>query len=57
MRPEGDYVDLDSPLVLSDWTRSLGISVDDLVRAVDAVGSSSGKVYDYLWRARQKSFH
>ncbi|MEO5694544.1 MAG: DUF3606 domain-containing protein [Usitatibacter sp.] len=57
MRPEGDYVDLDSPLVLSDWTRSLGVTVDELVRAVDAVGTSAGKVYDYLWRARQRTFH
>lgn len=54
---ELDYVDIDDPRMLADWTASMGISVDELVRAVDTVGRSAGKVYDYLVHMRQRSFH
>ena len=51
-RPIGDIVHLDDAQEVETWTRSLGISREDLERAVAAVGTSTGAVYDYIGRNR-----
>jgi hypothetical protein len=50
---EGDRIDLTNQAVVEVWTRSLGITPDELRRAVQAVGSEVGPVYDYVKRAKQ----
>jgi len=51
-RPELDYVDVKNPTDVDIWTRSLGISRGELERAVEHVGPSAGRVYDYIGRSR-----
>ena len=51
-RPEQDFVDIEDPKDVETWTRSLGISRQDLEQAVLTVGPSVGRVYDSLGRAR-----
>lgn len=53
--PNPDRVDLGDAGSVDLWVRSLGISRDDLERAVGAVGDSTGAVYDYLARQRTGS--
>ena len=52
--PDVDTIDLDDSKQMENWTRSLGVSKEDLVRAVAEVGSSMGAVYDYLARNRNR---
>jgi len=52
-RPEGDLLHLDNDGEVRRWTRSLGVTREDLERAVAIVGPSTGAVYDYLARERQ----
>jgi len=52
-RPEGDLLHLDDDREVRTWTRSLGVTREDLERAVALVGPSTGAVYDYLARERQ----
>jgi hypothetical protein len=51
--PDADNVRLDDARAVSSWIRSFGISRADLEKAVAAVGSSTGAVYDYLNRNRR----
>jgi hypothetical protein len=51
-RPDGDIVHLEDPQVVETWTRSLGISREELQRAVAEAGPSTGAVYDYIQRKR-----
>ena len=51
-RPEGDLLHLDNDREVRTWTSSLGVSREDLERAVAVVGPSTGAVYDYLARER-----
>ena len=48
-----DIVHLDDPHEVEVWTSSLGISREELERAVAAVGTSTGAVYDFIGRSRQ----
>jgi hypothetical protein len=50
--PSEDVVHLDDEREVANWTKSLGISREDLERAVAAVGPSTGAVYDYIGRNR-----
>ncbi len=47
-----DVVDLNDDQEIGIWTRSLGVSREDLERAVAAVGPSAGDVYDFIARDR-----
>lgn len=51
--PDADSIQLDDARVVASWTQSFGITEEDLQRAVAAVGSSTGAVYDYLNRSRR----
>jgi hypothetical protein len=51
--PDADSIQLDDARVVETWTRSLGITEEDLQRAVATVGTSTGAVYDYLNRTRR----
>ena len=52
-RPDRDLIDINDPDEVRNWTQSLGVSKEELQRAVEAVGNTAGKVYDYLGRSRQ----
>ena len=52
-RPDKDRIDMNDPDEVRNWTKSLGISREELAKAVEAVGNTAGKVYDYLGRSRQ----
>lgn len=41
-------ISLDQDYEVRDWTKSLGVSKDELVAAVHAVGNSAEKVKAYL---------
>ena len=47
-----DIVDLANDQDIDLWMRSLGVSREDLERAVNTVGPSAGDVYDFLARDR-----
>jgi hypothetical protein len=51
-RPDGDLVHLDDDREVRTWTQSLGVTREDLERAVAVVGPSTGAVYDFLARER-----
>ena len=51
-RPDGDSINLQDNGQVELWIRSLGVSREELQAAVDAVGSSTGDVYDYIGRNR-----
>lgn len=46
--PDRDRISLSEEYEVRDWTKSLGVSEDELREAVDAVGNSADKVRDYL---------
>ena len=50
--PDRDRIDLNDPDEVRNWTKSLNVSEEELQRAVQAVGNTAGKVYDYLGRSR-----
>lgn len=52
-RPDRDRIDMNDPDEVRNWTQSLGVTREELQRAVEAVGNTAGKVYDYLGRSRQ----
>lgn len=47
-----DYLDLTDAQQVEMWTRSLGVTAEDLEQAVAAVGSAVGEVYDFIGRNR-----
>jgi hypothetical protein len=51
-RPDRDRIDMNDPDEVRNWTQSLGVTKEELQRAVEAVGNTAGKVYDYLGRSR-----
>ena len=53
--PDRDRIDINDPEEVRNWTQSLGVTKEDLQRAVEAVGNTPGKVYDYLGRQRSGS--
>jgi len=50
--PDRDRIDMNDPDEVRNWTQSLGVTKEELQRAVEAVGTTAGKVYDYLGRNR-----
>jgi hypothetical protein len=50
--PDRDRIDINDPDEVRNWTKSLGVTKEELQRAVEAVGTTAGKVYDYLGRNR-----
>jgi hypothetical protein len=48
-----DEVDFEDPNEVQRWTKSLGVDEEALRRAVEAVGTSFGRVYDYVIRNRR----
>lgn len=48
--PDSKRIDVHDPNELRDWTRSLGISAEELKAAVAKVGTSAEKVREYLRR-------
>lgn len=52
-RPDRDRIDMNDADEVRNWTESLGVTREELQRAVEAVGDTAGKVYDYLGRTRQ----
>ena len=52
--PDRDRIDINDPDEVRNWTKSLGVTKEELQRAVEAVGTTAGKVYDYLGRNRSR---
>jgi len=52
--PDRDRIDINDPDEVRNWTESLGVTKEELQRAVEAVGTTPGKVYDYLGRNRAR---
>ena len=48
--PDRDRISLSEDYEVRDWTKSLGVSEDELREAVDAVGNHADKVREYLKR-------
>lgn len=46
--PDRDRISLSEEYEVRDWTKSLGVSEDELREAVDAVGNSADAVRAYL---------
>ena len=46
--PDRARINLSEEYEVRDWTKSLGVSEDELREAVDAVGNSADKVREYL---------
>ena len=46
--PDRDRISLSEDYEVRDWTKSLGVSEDELREAVDAVGNNADKVREYL---------
>jgi hypothetical protein len=51
--PDRDRIDLNDPDEVRNWTKSLGVSKEELERAVQAAGSNvADKVREHLGRGR-----
>ena len=46
--PDRDRIDMNDPDEVRNWTKSLGVSKDQLEQAVQAVGSTATKVREYV---------
>jgi hypothetical protein len=46
--PDRDRIDLNDPDEVRNWTQSLGVSREELERAVQAAGTTAAKVREYL---------
>lgn len=46
--PDRNRISLSEDYEVRDWTKSLGVSEDELREAVDAVGNNADKVREYL---------
>lgn len=46
--PDRDRIDMNDPDEVRNWTRSLGVSKEELNRAVQAVGDRADKVRSHL---------
>lgn len=46
--PDRERIDINDPDEVRNWTRSLGVSPDELERAVRAVGAQASRVREYL---------
>ena len=50
--PDRDRIDMNDPDEIRNWTESLGVSKDELRRAVEAVGPVADKVREHLRSGR-----
>ena len=46
--PDRDRIDINDPDEVRNWTKSLGISKEELQQAVQAAGDRAEKVREYL---------
>ncbi len=46
--PDRDRIDINDLDEIRNWTQSLGVSSEDLQRAVRAVGTQASRVREYL---------
>jgi hypothetical protein len=46
--PDRDRIDMNDPDEVRNWTQSLGVSREELQRAVQAAGDRADKVREYL---------
>lgn len=46
--PDRDRIDMNDPNEVRNWTRSLGVTKEELQRAVQAAGTQADKVREYL---------
>ncbi len=46
--PDRDRIDMNDPDEVRNWTESLGVSSEELQRAVQAAGDRADKVREYL---------
>jgi hypothetical protein len=47
-RPDRDRIDINDPNEVRNWTKSLGVTPDQLKDAVKAAGTEVSKVKEYL---------
>jgi len=50
--PDRDRIDMNDEDEVRNWTKSLGISREELQRAVQAAGNQADKVREFLGRSR-----
>ena len=50
--PDRNRIDLNDPDEVRNWTKSLGVTQDQLEQAVHAVGATADKVREYLTSPR-----
>ena len=50
--PDRDRIDIHDPDEVRNWTKSLGVSKEELQRAVEAVGPMASKVREHLRAGR-----
>lgn len=46
--PDRDRIDMNDPDEVRNWTQSLGVSKEELQRAVQAAGNQADKVREFL---------
>ena len=46
--PDRDRIDMNDPDEVRNWTKSLGVSKEELQKAVQAAGTQADKVREYL---------
>ena len=50
--PDRDRIDMNDEDEVRNWTKSLGVSKEELQRAVQAAGNQADKVREFLGRSR-----
>jgi hypothetical protein len=50
--PDRSRIDINDPDEVRNWTKSLGVSKEELERAVAAAGTQADKVREYLGNRR-----
>ena len=57
-RPDRDHIILEQDYEVRDWSQSLGVTEDELRKAVQAVGNTASKVREYLQKeGTRPGFH
>jgi hypothetical protein len=51
--PDRDRIDINDPDEVRNWTESLGVSREELQRAVQAAGDRADQVREYLRSSRR----
>jgi hypothetical protein len=50
--PDRDRIDMNDEDEVRNWTKTLGVSKEELQKAVEAAGTTADKVRDYLGKNR-----